>query len=80
MIEAIYVWMLILYIVLIISVKLEEFYIGALVSIGLIVCGVYLLAGHSYLDNFLTLAIGVVTASIGSFIFIQGSLEQITQS
>jgi len=79
MIEPIYFLMLLIYTLLIVAFVFKSYLIGTLCSMGLIICGVFFLSGLSFLTNFLTMTLGIINVSIGSFIFIQGSLEQITQ-
>ena len=79
MIEAIYIAMILFYLLLTISIIFRSYIIGSLSSMGLIICGVFILSGLTFITNFLVTSMGIINVSVGSFMFIQGSLEQIQQ-
>ena len=77
MIEPIYLIIVLLYSLLMLSVIIQDFIIGAITAMGIIVAGIFLLSGGAYLTNFLTNTIGIINICFGSFVFLKGSLDQI---
>ena len=78
MIPFIFFIIIIVFILLIISFVIKSYPLGLISAMALTVIGVDVLAnGIRGIDNILTLGLGTIFVCFGSYIFINGSLEQI---
>jgi hypothetical protein len=65
---------------LILAFTFELYPLGMISSMAMIIIGVYVLSnGVENIDNILTLALGIVCVCVGSYILINGSLEQLQE-
>jgi len=77
MIDFIFIIILVLYLFLVLSFWKEEYVIGAIASMGLIVAGIYLhINGAGDVNNFLTQALALINIALGAYIFLRGTIEQ----
>ncbi len=69
------------FILLALSFIIKLYFLGALASMGIIVIGVTALAsGIEGIDNILTLGLGIIFIMLGSYIFLSGGIEKITEA
>jgi len=77
----IYIGVVVSVILLLFAVVKSEYILGMFAAIGLMCCGVYIaIYNVEQLSNILTQTIAIVCIAIGAYVFIKGSLEQITEA
>ena len=68
------------FILLAVSFTVKLYFLGAISSIAIISIGVFILTtGMEGLSNILTLGLGIIFISLGSYIFLAGGLEKIEE-
>lgn len=79
MINAMIIIVILLYICLGISVYYKIYALGIISTMGMVIIGVYQLTTTSFINNpdFLILGLGTLHIGLGSYLFINGSLEQL---
>ena len=68
------------FILLAISFVVKLYFLGAISSIAIMAIGVFtLINGMESISNILTLGLGIIFISLGSYIFLLGGLEKIEE-
>jgi hypothetical protein len=73
MIDAIYIFIVIFWLGLILAIIFENRAMAIIAAMGLMVAGVYILAGLNFVNNTVSLALGIVNICVGFYITIQAS-------
>jgi len=77
MIDFIFIIMLIIYLFLLLAIWKEEYIIGMITAMGMIVTGIYLaIYGAGDVSNILTQTLGLVNMALGVYIFLRGTVEK----
>ena len=78
MIDFVYWIVILMFAVLFFSFLVQEFYVGILASMGLMVTGLYIvITGLGGYSNFLTETIGVICIVIGGYVLLRGWIEKL---
>ena len=68
------------FVLLAVSFVIKLYFLGAISSIAIIAIGVFILInGMESISNILTLGLGIIFISLGSYIFLTGALEKIEE-
>lgn len=68
------------FLLLVLSIVIQSYPLGAISTMGIIVIGVSILAnGMMGINNVLTLGLGIIFVSVGLYIFLNGTLEKIRE-
>ena len=80
MISFIFVASILMYLFLVLAFILENYPLGMLSSLGIICIGVYIaIYNVEHINNLLTQTFALISIGIGSYIFIDGSVEKIKE-
>ena len=76
----IFVGSILMYLLLVLAFTLENYPLGMLSSLGIIVIGIYIaIYNVEHINNLLTQAFGLISIMLGSYVFINGSVEKIKE-
>ena len=68
------------FVLLAVSFTVKLYFLGAISSIAIISIGVFILTtGMESISNILTLGLGIIFISLGSYIFLAGGMEKIEE-
>ncbi len=66
------------YLLLVLAFVLKDYVIGMLASLGILCIGVYIaIYNVEHINNILTQAFALISIGLGSYVFINGSVEKI---
>ncbi len=81
MIDFIYILLALLYFMLVLAFIVHQSHVGIIVSMGIMVAGVYIAVnGMGGVNNFLVQAFAVINIGLGAYIMLVTGLEQITEA
>ena len=76
----IFIGSVLMYFLLVLAFALENYPLGMLSSLGIIIIGVYIaIYNIEYINNMLTQAFALISIGLGSYVFINGSVEKIKE-
>ena len=68
------------YLLLVLAFVLKDYIIGMLASLGILVIGVYIaIYNVEHINNILTQTFALISIGLGSYVFINGSVEKIKE-
>ena len=77
MIDFIFIMLLVIFLFLVLSMFTNEYVMGMITSMGMIVAGIYLaLYGAGDVMNILTETLALIVIALGSYILIRGTMEK----
>ena len=79
-ISFIFVSSVLMYLLLVLAFILKNYPLGMLSSLGIIIIGVYIaIYNVEHINNILTQTFALISIGLGSYVFINGSIEKIKE-